>query len=232
MQASGRWVNDRAHGVQFRADFLRAAPPTTAPGIEKYLASGMIKGIGPIYARKLVRAFSETVFDIIEQTPERLQEVDGIGPKRAKSIVTAWAGQKAIREIMIFLHGRGVGTSPAVRIFKTYGADAIRVISENPYRLARDIRGIGFKSADLIAGKCGTGNAAYGKDTAAAATDCCLRALRVSGWRLSRSLSVDPLRLYGLVICCIHSAAMFPSPQATTARSRQNRRWRWSAHPG
>ena len=112
MQASGRWVND----VQFRADFLRAAPPTTAPGIEKYLASGMIKGIGPIYARKLVRAFSETVFDIIEQTPERLQEVDGIGPKRAKSIVTAWAGQKAIREIMIFLHGRGVGTSPAVRM--------------------------------------------------------------------------------------------------------------------
>jgi exodeoxyribonuclease V alpha subunit len=155
VQASGRWVNDRTHGVQFRADFLRVAPPTTAEGIEKYLASGMIKGIGPIYARKLVKAFQEQVFDVIEQTPARLQEVDGIGPKRADSIVAAWADQKAIREIMIFLHGHGVGTSRAVRIFKTYGADAIRVISENPYRLARDIRGIGFKSADLIAGKLG-----------------------------------------------------------------------------
>ena len=124
-------------------------------GIEKYLASGMIKGIGPIYAKKLVKAFGETVFDVIEQTPARLQEVDGIGPKRADSIVAAWADQKAIREIMIFLHGHGVGTSRAVRIFKTYGADAIRLISENPYRLARDIRGIGFKSADQIAEKLG-----------------------------------------------------------------------------
>jgi exodeoxyribonuclease V alpha subunit len=155
VQASGRWVNDRTHGVQFRADFLRAAPPTTAEGIEKYLASGMIKGIGPIYARKLVKTFREQVFDAIEQTPERLQEIDGIGPKRAESIVAAWADQKAIREIMIFLHSHGVGTLRAVRIFKTYGADAIRLISENPYCLARDIRGIGFKSADQIAGKLG-----------------------------------------------------------------------------
>src|SRR5512132_2613246 len=155
VQASGRWINDRTHGVQFRADFLRAAPPTTAEGIEKYLASGMIKGIGPIYARKLVKAFREQVFDAIEQTPERLREIDGIGPKRAENIVAAWADQKAIREIMIFLHSHGVGTLRAVRIFKTYGADAIRLISENPYCLARDIRGIGFKSADQIAGKLG-----------------------------------------------------------------------------
>ena len=155
IQASGRWVNDRTHGVQFRADFLRAAPPTTAEGIEKYLSSGMIKGIGPIYAKALVKVFREQVFDVIEQKPERLQEVDGIGPKRAESIVAAWADQKAIREIMIFLHSHGVSTSRAVRIFKTYGADAIRLISENPYRLARDIRGIGFKSADQIAQKLG-----------------------------------------------------------------------------
>jgi exodeoxyribonuclease V alpha subunit len=113
--------------VQFRADFLRAAPPTSAEGIEKYLASGMIKGIGPIYAKKLVKAFKEQVFDVIEGTPERLQEVDGIGPKRAESIVAAWADQKAICEIMIFLHSHGVGTSPAKRIYKTY----IRIISEN-----------------------------------------------------------------------------------------------------
>jgi exodeoxyribonuclease V alpha subunit len=155
VQVSGRWINDRTHGVQFRADFLRAAPPTTAEGIEKYLASGMIKGIGPIYARKLVRVFREQVFEVIEQTPERLREIDGIGPKRAENIVAAWADQKAIREIMIFLHSHGVGTLRAVRIFKTYGADAIRLISENPYCLARDIRGIGFKSADQIAGKLG-----------------------------------------------------------------------------
>src|SRR5512133_2416868 len=149
--AIGGWVNDRTHGVQFRADFLRAAAPTTAEGIEKYLASGMIKGIGPIYARKLVKAFREQVFDAIEQTPERLREIAGIGPKRTESIVAAWADQKAIREIMIFLHANGVSTARAVRIFKTYGADAIRVISENPDRLARDVRGIGFKSADQIA---------------------------------------------------------------------------------
>ena len=93
VQASGRWINDRKHGVQFRADFLRAAPPTTAEGIEKYLASGMIKGIGPIYAKKLVKAFKEQVFDVIEQTSQRLQDVDGIGPKRAESIVAALTTQ-------------------------------------------------------------------------------------------------------------------------------------------
>ena len=93
VQASGRWINDRKHGVQFRADFLRAAPPTTAEGIEKYLASGMIKGIGPIYAKKLVKAFKEQVSDVIEQTSQRLQDVDGIGPKRAESIVAALTTQ-------------------------------------------------------------------------------------------------------------------------------------------
>ena len=97
VQASGRWVNDRTHGVQFRADFLRSAPPTTAEGIEKYLASGMIKGIGPIYAKKLARAFSEAVFDVIEQKPERLQEVDGIGPKRAADTLQADGGQVGAR---------------------------------------------------------------------------------------------------------------------------------------
>jgi exodeoxyribonuclease V alpha subunit len=151
IQASGTWVNDRTHGLQFRAAFLQATAPTTMEGIEKYLGSGMIKGIGPVYAHKLVTAFGEAVFDVIEQGPARLQEVAGIGPVRADRIRTSWADQKAIREIMIFLHAHGVGTSRAVRIFKTYGADAIQVISENPYRLARDIRGIGFRTADAIA---------------------------------------------------------------------------------
>jgi exodeoxyribonuclease V alpha subunit len=153
--ASGEWVNDRTHGQQFKAQFLRTSAPTSADGIEKYLSSGMIRGVGPVYAKKLVRAFGEKVFDVIEATPDRLREVDGIGPVRAASILAAWAEQKAVREIMVFLHSHGVGTARAVRIFKTYGTDAIQVMTENPYRLARDIRGIGFKTADAIAMKLG-----------------------------------------------------------------------------
>src|SRR5271166_5451679 len=153
--ASGEWVNDRTHGQQFKARFLRTSPPTSADGIEKYLSSGMIRGVGPVYAKKLVRAFGEKVFDVIEATPDRLREVAGIGPVRAASILSAWAEQKAVREIMVFLHSHGVGTARAVRIFKTYGVDAVQVMTENPYRLARDIRGIGFKTADAIAMRLG-----------------------------------------------------------------------------
>src|SRR5690242_10859408 len=155
VQASGSWINDRTHGGQFRALFLKATAPTTVEGIEKYLGSGMIRGIGPVYAKKLVRAFGEAVFELIEQEPSRLREVTGIGPKRAERIISGWAEQKTIREIMLFLHSNGVGTSRAVRIYKTYGADAIQLVSENPYRLARDIRGIGFRTADQIAAKLG-----------------------------------------------------------------------------
>ena len=153
--ATGAWVHDRHHGPQFKARFLRPSAPTTAEGIERYLASGLIRGIGPVYARKLVAAFREAVFDVIETAPERLREVPGIGPVRADRIVRPWAEQKVVREIMVFLHSHGVGTSRAVRIFKTYGADAVQVMSENPYRLARDIRGIGFKTADSIAMRLG-----------------------------------------------------------------------------
>src|SRR5712675_967201 len=153
--ASGEWINDRTHGQQFKARFLRTSLPDSADGIEKYLSSGMIRGVGPAYAKKLVRAFGEKVFDVIEATPDRLREVDGIGPVRAASILAAWAEQKAVREIMVFLHSHGVGTARAVLIFKTYGSDAIQVMTENPYRLARDIRGIGFKTADVIAMKLG-----------------------------------------------------------------------------
>src|SRR5580658_2941155 len=155
IQASGSWENNREHGLQFRAAFLRATAPTSAEGMEKYLGSGLIKGIGPAFAQRLVSAFKETVFEVIEHAPQRLLEVEGIGAKRARRITSSWADQKVIREIMAFLQGHGVGTSRAVRIFKTYGADAIPLVSENPYRLARDISGIGFKSADLIAERLG-----------------------------------------------------------------------------
>ncbi len=153
--ATGTWNNDRVHGLQFRAVFLKASAPTSSEGIEKYLASGMIRGIGPVYAKKLVKAFNDDVFNVIENEPDRLREIDGIGPVRADRITAAWAEQKVVREIMVFLHSNGVGTARAVRIFKTYGVDAIQVMSENPYRLARDIKGIGFKTADAIAMKLG-----------------------------------------------------------------------------
>jgi exodeoxyribonuclease V alpha subunit len=153
--ASGGWTNDPVHGQQFRAAFLKTSAPSSAEGIEKYLGSGMIRGIGPVYARRLVQRFGTDVFDVIEADPRRLREIDGIGPKRAARIASAWADQKVIREIMVFLHSHGVGTARAVRIFKTYGADAVQVMSENPYRLAKDIRGIGFRTADAIARKLG-----------------------------------------------------------------------------
>ena len=155
ISATGWWTTDREHGLQFKAATVTTTQPITLEGIEKYLGSGMIRGIGPVYARALVQAFGDAVFDLIEQEPKRLREVTGIGAKRATRIVAGWADQKAIREIMLFLHANGVGTSRAVRIYKTYGQDAIALISENPYRLARDIRGIGFRTADQVASRLG-----------------------------------------------------------------------------
>jgi exodeoxyribonuclease V alpha subunit len=155
LTAEGTWVRDRQFGLQFRAHLLRSTAPTTREGIEKYLASGLVRGIGPVYARKLVHKFGEKIFDIIESQSARLQEVDGIGPERRKRIKEAWAEQKIIREIMVFLHSNGVSTSRAVRIYKTYGENAIEQVRANPYALAEDITGIGFKTADQIAQKMG-----------------------------------------------------------------------------
>lgn len=155
VHAEGAWVNDRTHGLQFSARLLTSAAPSTVDGIEKYLGSGLIKGIGPTLARRLVDAFGTAVFEVIDQSPKRLQSVNGIGPVRAQRIADAWREQRAVREIMVFLHSHGVGTSRAVRIYRTYGADAIALISENPYRLAADIRGIGFLTADKVAATLG-----------------------------------------------------------------------------
>jgi len=149
--AEGRWVRDRDFGLQFRAASLNSTAPTTKEGIEKYLGGGMVKGIGPVYARKLVHKFGENIFDIIENYSARLEEVDGIGPQRRRRIKGAWAEQKVVREIMVFLHSQGVSTSRAVRIYKTYGEKAIEQVRSDPYTLARDIHGIGFATADRIA---------------------------------------------------------------------------------
>jgi len=155
IEAFGNWVNDRIHGLQFKASQLKVVPPSTLEGIEKYLGSGMVKGIGPHFAKKLVKAFGEQVFEIIENAPERLLELEGIGPKRKHRVTSAWAEQKVIREIMVFLQSHGLGTSRAVRIYKTYGDEAIIKVTENPYRLALDIHGIGFKTTDALAQRLG-----------------------------------------------------------------------------
>ena len=155
LTAEGRWQRDRQFGLQFKADLLKSTPPTTREGIEKYLGSGMVRGIGPVYAKKLVAKFGERIFDIIENYSARLEEVEGIGPQRRHRIKEAWAEQKVIREIMVFLHSHGVSTSRAVRIYKTYGENAIAEVRANPYTLAQDIHGIGFRTADQIAQKIG-----------------------------------------------------------------------------
>lgn len=155
IHATGEWANDRTHGLQLKASDIRVTPPTTVAGMEKYLASGLIRGVGAVYAKKLIKAFGPKVLEIIEAEPERLRQVEGIGAKRASAILKSWGDQKALRDIMLFLHDHGVGTARATRIYKTYGAEAVKKIGEDPYRLARDIHGIGFKSADAIAERLG-----------------------------------------------------------------------------
>src|SRR5207302_1976439 len=155
LAADGWWVRDKEHGVQCKAITRKTVPPTTAEGIERYLGSGLVKGIGPILAKKLVGHFGADVLVVIASRPSELQTVDGIGPKRRERIAQAWQEAKQIREIMLFLHSHGVSTSRAVRIFKTYGEQAIEKVRGNPYALAKDIYGIGFATADQIAQKVG-----------------------------------------------------------------------------
>ena len=155
VEVAGFWLNDRQHGLQFKAERIEATVPTTLQGLEKYLGSGMIKGIGPVYAKKLVATFGHEVFEVIEREPARLREVIGIGPVREAKIIRGWSDQRAIREIIVWLYSHGVSSARAVRIYKTYGEGAIAVISADPYQLARDITGIGFKTADAIASSIG-----------------------------------------------------------------------------
>ena len=155
LSAEGWWVRDKEHGLQFKATIMKTVPPTTAEGIERYLGSGLVKGIGPILAKKLVGRFGAEVLAVIENRAAELQTVDGIGPKRRERIAHAWQEAKQVREIMLFLHSHGVSTSRAVRIFKTYGEQAIEKVRSNPYMLAKDIYGIGFATADQIAQKVG-----------------------------------------------------------------------------
>jgi exodeoxyribonuclease V alpha subunit len=155
IEATGSWNQDRDHGLQFKADQLRTTPPHTVAGIEKYLGSGLIKGIGPRYARKIVEVFGERTLAVIDESPAFLQEVKGIGPRRIQRIRESWREQKAVRAIMVFLQSHGVGTARAVRIYKQYGDQAIEIVQANPYRLATDIWGVGFRIADELAERLG-----------------------------------------------------------------------------
>ncbi|MDR0993747.1 MAG: ATP-dependent RecD-like DNA helicase [Verrucomicrobiota bacterium] len=155
IKAEGRWNIDRKHGRQFLAEHLETLVPDSLEGIEKFLGSGLIKGIGPVYAKKLVQAFGLDVLEVIENRSAELERVEGIGRMRRAQIKDSWKAQKTIREIMTFLFANGVSTGRAFRIYKAYGEEAIEKVRFDPYCLARDIKGIGFKIADQIAEKLG-----------------------------------------------------------------------------
>ncbi len=151
LRLQGYWRDHPKYGQQLQVMHSHETKPATLTGLEKYLGSGMIKGIGPVTAKRIVACFGLETLDIIEQQNQRLQEVPGIGPARVAIIARAWEAQKAIKEVMLFLQGHGVSTTYAVKIYKHYGDKAIEVVSENPYQLATDIYGIGFITADTIA---------------------------------------------------------------------------------
>ena len=151
LRLSGTWVQDPKYGRQFKVSSYATVAPATRTGIEKYLSSGLIRGIGKGLAGRLVQAFGLETLDIIENQPERLREVEGIGPQRSTAIQRAWVEQRDIKDVMVFLQSHGVSTHFAIKVYKAYGAQAVHVVRENPYRLAIDVHGIGFKTADAIA---------------------------------------------------------------------------------
>ncbi len=151
----GFWKTHPRYGQQFQADHWEKVDPATLEGIEKYLGSGMIKGIGPTYARRLVDAFGLETLRILSQEPHRVLEVEGIGAARARGIMQAWEAQRGMQDIMVFLQGHGIGAALALKIYRFYGLDTIRRVKDNPYALARDIYGVGFVLADRIAARLG-----------------------------------------------------------------------------
>jgi exodeoxyribonuclease V alpha subunit len=155
IRATGRWKDDRRFGRQLEADHISALPPATPDGIRRFLASGLIDGIGTTYAKRIVAAFGKDTFRVIEEESQRLEEVSGIGKARRLLIKDSWKRQKSVRDIMIFLHSCGISTARAVRLYKTYGEEAVNVLRADPYRLAREIPGVGFRTADEIATQMG-----------------------------------------------------------------------------
>ena len=151
VRLNGRWTNHPKHGLQFQSETCEQTLPATLAGIRRYLGSGLIKGIGPRLAERIVAQFGLQTLEVIEDHPERLRVVPDIGPKRSRLIARAWQEQKQVKDIMLFLHGHGVSTNLAVKIYKQYGDQSLEVVRSDPYRLARDIFGVGFKTADRLA---------------------------------------------------------------------------------
>lgn len=157
VEVRGRWQRDPRYGRQFAIASIRAVAPTTREGIERYLSSGLIQGIGPVLARRIVAHFGEETLELLDAAPGRIQEVEGIGKVRAARIQAAWGAQRQVREVMVFLQSHGVSPAFATKIWKAYAERSVEVVRENPYRLAEDIRGIGFRTADAIALETGLG---------------------------------------------------------------------------
>nr|HID14517.1 ATP-dependent RecD-like DNA helicase [Anaerolineae bacterium] len=151
LRLEGTWTTHPQYGRQFKAERCEQALPATVEGLRRYLGSGLVKGVGPVTAARIVQRFGTDTLRVLDEEPQRLREALGVGPKRAAAIAKAWEEQKRIREVMLFLQSHGVTTGLAVKIYKTYGDDALRVVQGDPYRLARDIWGVGFKTADKIA---------------------------------------------------------------------------------
>jgi exodeoxyribonuclease V alpha subunit len=182
-EALGKWESTRDYGQQFKAETLKLTRPDSAAGIERYLGSGLIEGIGPAYAKRLLAKFGKRIFDVIENESVKLEDVEGIGRKRRLEIRESWMKQKSVHNIMLFLHQHGISSSRALRIYKTYGDEALSVLNSNPYRLAQDIHGVGFKTADDIAHQMGVAADAPERlragllhvlETAAGRGHCCL----------------------------------------------------------
>ena len=155
LQLGGTWRVDAKYGRQFSVEHFEETLPATVFGIEKYLGSGMIKGVGPKFAQRIVRQFGKDTLDVIEQEPDKLLDVPGIGKTRVERIKKSWQEQKEVKNIMLFLQGHNVSTAYATKINKTYQEKSLDVVRENPYQLADDIWGIGFRTADTIAEKLG-----------------------------------------------------------------------------
>ncbi len=151
LRADGTWIRHPQHGFQFEAAAITCMAPSSAKGIERYLGSGMIRGIGKIMAKRLVDTFGDKTLQVIEKESKRMEEVEGIGPVRRLRIKDSWNEQKGVRDIMIFMQGHGIGTAQSARIYRQYGSDAVALIRTNPYRLCADVWGIGFKTADSVA---------------------------------------------------------------------------------
>ncbi|MCW0217838.1 MAG: ATP-dependent RecD-like DNA helicase [Prosthecobacter sp.] len=188
-EAEGQWEATRDYGQQFKATTLKLTRPDSSEGIVKYLGSGLIDGIGPAYAKRLVKKFGKGIFEIIENESAKLEGVEGIGKKRRQEIRESWMKQKSVHNIMLFLHQNGISSSRALRIHKTYGEEALSILTTNPYRLAQDIQGIGFKTADGIAHQMGVAEDAPERlragllhvlETAASSGHCCLPEVKVA----------------------------------------------------